>query len=232
MDAKDISNDKRKELLEIKKKGQFVVAEMKKMAQEAKKYYHLDNCSPGSWLDGSNTKTRKYLWTQMKYQDESSNPISVSIFVEKGDGGKAYFRISLEIKNSGIDKGAMEQYHKHLEVLQKPDLIYVEGSNEWGNPKILRENRKSIMSKIADGTYKKVQICKIIEQNERKSNTDYHNEVMTAISEIIPYYDYVLKRTEREEKKGDGFLHGIQQTGNGRNMKNGVLEQRKAKICY
>lgn len=36
MDAKDISNDKRKELLEIKKKGQFVVAEMKKMAQEAK----------------------------------------------------------------------------------------------------------------------------------------------------------------------------------------------------
>lgn len=37
-------------------------------------------------------KTRKYLWTQMKYQDESSNPISVSIFVEKGDGGKAYFQ--------------------------------------------------------------------------------------------------------------------------------------------
>ena len=205
-DAKGISNDKRKELLEIKKKGQFVVAEMKKMAQEAKKYYNLDNCSPGSWLDGSNTKTRKYLWTQMKYQDESSSPISVSIFVEKGDGGKAYFRISLEIKNSGIDKGAMEQYHKHLEVLQKPDLIYVEGSNEWGNPKILRENRKSIMSKIADGTYKKVQICKIIEQNERKSNTDYHNEVMTAISEIIPYYDYVLKRTEREEKKRGWLL--------------------------
>ena len=169
-DATGLSEEKRKDLLVIKQRGQDAVAEMKKMAQQAGKIYGLDKCLPGSWLDGSNTKTRRYLWTQMKYLSDNANPISVSIFVEKGNRDKAYFRISLEIKNDGTDKAGMQQYHKHLELPQKNGLVYVAGSNEWGNPEVLEEEQTVVMSKVAGGGYKKVQICKIVEQKQGKTN--------------------------------------------------------------
>lgn len=202
-DVPGVSNEKKNELLTIKQKGQAAVAEMKKMAAEARDVYGLDKCMPITWLDGSNTKTRGYLWAQIKYQSYIENPVSVSIFVEKGSGGKAYYRISLEIKNMGTDSNGMRQYHTHLEVEKKPDLVYVTGSNEWGNPEVLEESRSVIMSKVVGGAYKKVQICKLIEQKEGKTNSEFHQEVMTAIGEIIPYYDHVLgKDISSEEKRG------------------------------
>ncbi|MSA03610.1 AAA domain-containing protein [Lactonifactor sp. BIOML-A3] len=202
-DSPSITQEKKAELLSVKQKGQAAVAEMKKMAQQAEMIYGLDKCLPSSWLDGSNTKTRKYLWTQMKYMTDSANPVSVSIFVEKGKQDKAYFRISLEIKNDGTDKAGMEQYHKHFELSQKPGLVYVAGSNEWGNPEILDEKQSVVMSKVASGEYKKVQICKVIEQKEGETNDYYHQEVMTAIGEIIPYYNHVLGKSKPvEEKRG------------------------------
>ena len=189
-----ISMEKKNQLLAVKQKGQAAVLEMKKMAEEAKKLYGLDKCIPGSWLDGSNTKTRKYLWTQMKYQSDERNPISVSIFVEKGEQDKAYFRVSLEIKNDKTDKRGMNKYHKHLEIPKEEELVYVAGSNEWGTPEVLKEAQKEIKSKVKSGEYKKVQICKLIEQKEGKSNGEYHQEMMTAIGAIIPYYRHVLEK--------------------------------------
>lgn len=189
-----ISMEKKNQLLAVKQKGQAAVLEMKKMAEEAKKLYGLDKCIPGSWLDGSNTKTRKYLWTQMKYQSDERNPISVSIFVEKGEQDKAYFRVSLEIKNDKTDTSGMEKYHAHLEIPKEEELVYVAGSNEWGTPEVLKEAQKEIKSKVKSGEYKKVQICKLIEQKEGKSNGEYHQEMMTAIGAIIPYYRHVLEK--------------------------------------
>lgn len=198
-----ISSEKKAELLSIKQKGQTAVTEMKKMAQQAELFYGLDKCLPGSWLDGSNTKTRKYLWSQMKYKTDNTNPVSISIFVEKGKYDKAYFRISLEIKNDGTDKAGMVQYHKHFELSQKPGLVYVAGSNEWGNPAVLDETQNVVMSKVAGGTYKKVQICKVIEQKEGKTNDYYHQEVMNAIGDIIPYYNHVLGKSKpAKDKRG------------------------------
>lgn len=201
-EAKGISIEKKKELLAIKQRGQAAVSEMKKMAAQAEQLYKLDKCLPGSWLDGSNTKTRRYLWTQMKYMSDNTNPVSISIFVEKGSNDKAYFRISLEIKNDSTDKAGMEQYHKHFDLKQKPGLVYVAGSNEWGNPEVLKEDQKVVKEKVAGGAYKKVQICKIVEQKQGKTNDQYHQEVMKAIGEIMPYYEHVLgKGASKEEKR-------------------------------
>ena len=99
----DISEKER--LLGVKANGQGAVSEMKKMVELCKEKFGLDRCEPMSWLDGSNTKTRKYLWAQMKYSKYAENPISISIFAEiSALTDKARYRFSLEIKNDGTDK--------------------------------------------------------------------------------------------------------------------------------
>ena len=105
-EASGIDQAEKDRLLKVKEKGQAAVAEMKKMAARCGQLFGLDKCLPISWLDGSNTKTRRYLWAQMKYKDYAANPTSVSLFVEKNNGVTRY-RISLEIKNDGTDKKTM-----------------------------------------------------------------------------------------------------------------------------
>jgi hypothetical protein len=98
------------------------------------KKYKLNKYERISWLDGSNTKTKKYLWLQLKYSAYADNPISISIFVEKGIDENIHYRISLEIKNDAVDKSAMDKYHTHLDLPLNTDagLVYVSGSHEWG----------------------------------------------------------------------------------------------------
>lgn len=92
-EAEDIDEAERKRLLSVKEKGQFAVGEMKKMAAEFAQMYGLDKCLPISWLDGSNTKTRKYLWVQMKYEAFANSPVSISILVEKNGVESTRYRI-------------------------------------------------------------------------------------------------------------------------------------------
>lgn len=168
-----------------------MVVELKKIADCCREQYGLDKCLPISWLDGSNTKTRKYLWAQMKYSSYSESPVSVSLFVEK-NGEQARFRISLEIKNDGTDKAAMAKYHIHLELPKKANMAYVSGSNEWGNPVVIPDSQEIIRNKVAAGEIKKVQLCVYIDPKPDQTNEFYHQQVMSAVGDLIPYYEYVL----------------------------------------
>ena len=178
-------------LLKVKVKGQAAVAEMKKIAARCGQLFGLDKCLPISWLDGSNTKTRKYLWAQMKYKDYASNPTSVSLFVEKNNGVTRY-RISLEIKNDGTDKKTMAIYHSHLDIPKEDGMVYVEGSNEWGNPAVITDSVEDIKKKIDSGDIRKVQLCVYVEPADGKTNEQYDADVMAAVKKIIPYYEYVI----------------------------------------
>lgn len=197
-----ISAEKKEQMLNLKEEGHNVIEEMKKIGKQAENLYDLSECLPSSWLDGSNIKTKKYLWTQIRYSSYRLNPISISIFVERENQDKAYFRISLEIKNNTAKKEEIEQYYRYFEIPLKAGLVYVAGSNEKENPKLLEEPQNIIMSKLKSGEYEKVQICKYIKQQEGKSNLEYHQEIMEAIGEILPYYDHVLGRDKLSEKKG------------------------------
>ena len=185
---------KKQELLDIKKKGQEAVAEMKRMAAICSKKYNLTKVLPGSWLDGSNTKTRKYLWTQMKYEDYKDSPISISIFVELGAGNKALYRISLETKNDNYDKAMMAKYHSQLDLPlnQEAGLVYVAGSNEWDRPAVLTEDQATIKAKVENGDIKKVQICKCITQTADQTNEYFETEILKAVKVLVPYYEHVL----------------------------------------
>lgn len=180
-------------LLEVKKKGQNAIAELKKMAEAFAVKFKLDKCMSMSWLDGSNTKTRRYLWAQLKYGKYVDNPVSVSVFVEKNSGDTRY-RVSLEIKNDGTDKDLMKQYHSHLEIPLNvaAGLVYVSGSNEWGNPDILNKTQDEIKQEVESGKLKKVQICKYIDRKPDETNAYYHTEITKAIAAILTYYEHVL----------------------------------------
>lgn len=189
-------DDKEKaRLLEVKTKGQNAVAEMKKMAELCKEKFKLDKCEPMAWLDGSNTKTRRYLWAQLKYSDYGSRPESISLFVDMSDAtNKPRYRFSLELKNDGSDKAVVSNYHSYLDMPLEAEssLVYMAGSNEYGHPTILEEDRDTIKAQIADGTYKKVQLCRVVDYEEELTNDDIEQAMLEGVQELIPYYEHVL----------------------------------------
>lgn len=193
--ATGISVAEKKRLLEVKQKGQSALAEIKKMVAICKEHFGLDKCEPMSWLDGSNTKTRKYLWAQMKYSQYGDSPISISIFTEMSDTtDRTRYRFSLETKNDNSDKNQMEKYHRFLDIPleEESSLVYVSGSNEFGAMQIVDEPADVIKQKINDGIYKKVQLCRAQEWTDELTNDDYESVMLEAIKALIPYYEYVI----------------------------------------
>lgn len=200
-----IDPQEKERLLDLKSKAQTVIAELKKMADLCKERFNLDKIEPMSWLDASNVKTRKYLWCQLKYSDYSEHPESISIFVEMSEvTKKARYRLALELKNEGADKSTISNYHRHLDLPLQPEssLVYVSGSNEYGEPQVIDDDQKNIKLKVASGEYKKVQISRIIEWDDELTNTDIEQMMLEGISELIPFYDYVIgkKITKQEER--------------------------------
>ena len=194
-EAEGISEAEKTKLLEIKSKGQNVIKEMKKMAELCKSQFGLDKCEPMSWLDGSNTKTRRYLWAQLKYSEYGTRPESISIFVEmSSDTNRARYRFSLEMKNDKADKDIMSNYHRHFDLPMQAEssLVYVGGSNEYSNPVVLNEDVETIKSKVEDGTYRKVQISRIVDWDDSLTNDEVEQDMLSGISELIPYYEHVL----------------------------------------
>ncbi len=193
-DAEGIDEQEKARLLAVKEKGQTAVGEMKKMAIECQKMYKLDKCLPISWLDGSNTKTRKYLWAQMKYSQYADDPTSISIFVEKNGENSSRYRISLELKNDGTDKKTVARFHSYLD---KPidfstGLVMASGSNEWGHPQVINDTQENVKAQVDAGKIRKVQLCKYIERKPDETNEYFHEEFLKAVGLLIPYYEHVL----------------------------------------
>ena len=187
-----IDEKEKARLLGVKTKAQNAVAEMKKMADLCKREFKLDKCEPISWLDGSNAKTKKYLWAQLKYSAFSSRPESISLTVDISEvTNKARYRFGLELKNDGSDKAVVENYHKHLDLPLQPEstLVYMSGRDELV---LIEEDQETIKSKIANGIYEKVQICRTLERDDRLTNDEIELAMLESIQELIPFYEHVL----------------------------------------
>ena len=185
------SQEEKEWFLKLKEKGQKAKKTMEQIVASGKEFSKLEGDSTIKWLDGSNTKIRKYLWAEMKYKEFKKSPISISLFVEKHK--KTLFRISLEIKNNNSDDKWMDVYHTHLEIPLKDGLVYVIGSNEKDNPEIIFDSVDTIQKKLKSKEISKVQICKYVEQSDDKDNEQYHQEVKAVIKSILEYYEHVMK---------------------------------------
>lgn len=199
-------------LFQIKKEAQEAIAEMKKMATLCNERFGLDKCEPMSWLDGTRTKTKKYLWAQMKFSSYAARKESISIFADMASNPKRpRYRISLEIVNDKSDKTAMDTFHKFLELPLdiEHQLTYASGSNEYGHPFELRESQAQIKKKVADGTYNKVQICRILERTPDSTNESFEQGLLEAVAALIPYYEYVLGK---DTSVSDGVFEDMNTT--------------------
>lgn len=193
----------------IRENAQVAVEEMKKIAKRCSELYGLDKCYPIMWLDGTNVKTKKYLWAQMKHSEWENFPISISVFVEKNNGVTRY-RISLEIKTDGVDEKIMDLYHSHLDKKKEDGMVYVTDSNEWGNLEIINEDVESIKKKLATGEIQKVQLSIYVEQSKSKTNEQYDDEVMKAVRRLIPYYEYVMEKNSNLEESSEELKGGLE----------------------
>ena len=190
-DTKGLTDEEKNNFLLIKKISQKTINEIRKIAEQCEKLYSLCNFSTIKWLDGTNTKTKKYLWLQMKYEKYKDIPISISIFIEKNEN-KSQYRISLEVKNKESDLSIMEKYHSYLNLSKSKNILYVSGSNERENLTILKEDQNTIKEKLKIKELTKVQPSIYIEQDSKKRNEDYNKEIMEAVKELIPYYEYIM----------------------------------------
>lgn len=220
-----LSQEEREWFLKLKEKGQKAKKTMEQIVASCKEFSKLEEASSIKWLDGSNTKIRKYLWAEMKYNEFKKSPISVSLFVEKHK--KTVFRISLEIRNNNSDDKWMDVYHTHLEIPLKDGLVYVIGSNEKDNPKITPDSVDTIKEKLKSKEISKVQICKYVEQSDEKDNEQYHQEVMAAIKSILEYYEYVMKNS-----KGRRLLESTRESEEVLREMNLLDKENKTKVVY
>ena len=208
-EAAGIAPEEKQRFLELKDKGQTAIREMKRMAREYVKPFHLDEYSVKDWLDGSRRKMGKYLWNQMKYGAYKDSPVSVSLFVEKGDTGNARYRVSLEIKNDNTDARMMERYRTFLDMPlnEEAGLVYLQEIGNGVVPEVLTGTWQEIREKILSGEIEKVRLCKCIERIDGETNPYYHREITAGIKAIIPYYEYVLGisgGSTRTVKAGEG----------------------------
>ncbi len=196
-----LPEEQKQQFLEVKKNGQNIVAELKKIHELCSERFDLTRCEKISWDDGSHTKTRKYLWVPMKYGAYSTRHESISVFVEMIDENTPAFRVSLELRNDKTKIEDVKQYHTHLDLPLDTDagLVYVSGSNELGRPAILDEPQDVIKQKVANREYDKVQICRYITAEEYPTNDEIESAIMDAVEALIPYYDYVLGKEDEVE---------------------------------
>ncbi len=197
-EKKGLTDEERQQYLQVKKKGQDIVAELKKIYEHCKDKFDFTRCEKISWDDGTHQKTRSYLWIPMKYGKYSSRHESISIFVEMTSDNTAIYRISLELRNDKTNAEDVRTYHRHLDLPlnEEAGLVYVAGSNEFDRPALLTETQDEIKAKVEKRIYDKVQICKYISSEEYQTNDAIEAAIDTAISELLPYYEYVLGETE------------------------------------
>ena len=180
-------------LTTIKENGLKTVEELKKIADFCKTKFGLDYCMPISWLDGSSTKTCKYLWLQMKYESYKTLPFSISVYVEMISETDACFRVSLEIDKDNSTNEELIKYHTHLDMPLDiaSGLTYVTGINKLGRPEPITDSANIIKGKLEHKVYRKVQVSKYISKGD-SDNLFFERELMKAVKSLIPYYRYIL----------------------------------------
>ncbi|WP_256336750.1 AAA family ATPase [Paenibacillus sp. OK060] len=191
LERADLSN--KTKLIEIQRAGTAAVQHLDKMAELCESKFQLNKTGQSKWLDGSNQKVRGYLWRQLHVKG-NEGPTTLSLFAELTDH-RARFRFSVELNE---EKSKPEHYTKHHNILNKDirgaseKLVYIHGGNS--SKSIMQELNLStaeLKELIKKGTYKKIQLARVIYREDFNTNEELIEEMLKSIEALLPYYDLV-----------------------------------------
>ena len=168
----------------------------------------IKNCMPRyekidvtNWIN-SGQNTDAYIWAQLRQKEKADMPTSLSVFFERIriDGSETQFelRISVEaqdskcVKENGYTRD-LEKYYRHarlLNVVKKPGLDYYVCGSIPGELMISSKTPQEILSELHSGKNKKVQICKVMTEEDIRSKSSYevYQFMIQAVYELEPYY--------------------------------------------
>jgi len=205
-DKSSLSVQRKNEILEIKRAGQKATDELKKIADLlCDKFGLIKSGKPIKYLDGSNAKTRNYLWVRLINPPQKSDEAeSISIFVDmNGETKKSRFRVALEVENDMVKSNTslLERHHSFLDsdLMPSDKLFYTSGSNENGSPNVINRSKSEIIESIKLKEYDKVQLCRIIDNSPSLTNEDCAKDILEAVQELLPFYNFIVGRTSEEE---------------------------------
>ncbi len=183
------TDDQKAQMLEMKRDGDRSVMEMKKLSDACKEKCGFDDVTPASWLRRG--KVGNNLCVKLRYKEYANTLVSISVFAEyNGDMGARY-RISLDVVNDGTNTEAVEKYHSFLDIPvdKNAGLVCVGKNNKWGIPEVIQKSQEEIQNQVKAGELMKVQLSKIIERSDDESNENYHEEILKAVEQLMPYYN-------------------------------------------
>ena len=202
---------------------------MEEIADKCSYKYKLKRIYDKRWIDSypkpPNNKTyvKKYLWIQLKNDEQENSPESISVFVEIDDKNKeARFRVSLAYQYNVSNN---EDITRHKKMLKKP-LNYNAGLRYFIDKD--SNDPDSGFSDITDSTIfereygeeDRIQIARIIKKEDTYSNEDMLNKIVETVGIIKEeYYDYVM----------DGWKESINMKNNNsqdsNNENNGISQK-------
>ena len=197
------TDEERKEISDISEHATKSRNEFTKIAKVIESNYSLYSWDPSSWTDNSHIRIRDYLWIQMRYTDYNNYRSSISIVAQKSvqdtqKREKPRFRFSLGFKEDGATADDYEKFHKFLDIPLKKGLSYVVTSNQL-NEVVVDEDNNTVKKKLKDGIYKKVHLSKVIEYDPSLTNEIIHNEMISGVKDLLPYYNYVIGKDDNVE---------------------------------
>ncbi|MCZ8540290.1 AAA family ATPase [Psychrobacillus psychrodurans] len=201
-----------KQRLELTRElGGIAVTELNKVALLCGKKYQLKNKMKSKWLTGGNDRIRRYFWEQLKFERLTDYPTSLSIFAElaKDDEYKARIRLAVELDEKVATQADYVRHHQFLNESSLPSELsyYVKESATNHNFHVYDEDTGTIIKKLQNGTYKKVQLTYVLTYEEiqriQMTNNQILEMILDGVEKLIPYYKLATSAGIDETKASD-----------------------------
>lgn len=185
---------------------------VKEFSEEIKKCMpRYEKTDISGWIN-QGQRTTEYIWAQLRMKAKADLPTSMSVFFErirdKSQNKKFELRISVEAQDSKCVKdeqsSAEEKYYRHarlLNVEKKAGLDYFVGGSLPDQLVISDKSAQEIMDDIHTSKNKKVQICKVMSEDDVRSKSAYevYQFMIESVYELEPYYNAAVE-DEKENK--------------------------------
>ena len=153
-----------------------------------------------SWLKGSNTEVRDYLWIELKKKNKKDFNSSISIFAEKKDY-VTRFRVALEIKGKNSNEEDYIRHNRFLNYLdiEKDDFEYfVSRNKDLDLEELNKEEISKYIQDVKDRRVNKIQVGKTVDYDFVKDNNgeDVIKIMKDTINRLKKYYEIAVDEGE------------------------------------